>query len=68
MANETWRYYPDSCPDCGSDLEVFTDSDEEGFVFDDDPVQCVECGARGIITVYGEDAVEIQWDESAGGE
>lgn len=67
MKQKQWQYYPDSCRDCGGDVEVFTDSDKEGFVFDDDLVRCcdVECGAKGIITIFGEDAVEIQWDETA---
>lgn len=61
-----WKYYPDFCQDCGNDLEVYTESDEEGFVYDNDPVRCVECGATGIMEIWGDDGddVRIQWHES----
>lgn len=62
-----WRYYPDSCNDCGNDLEVFTESEQEGFVFDEEEVRCVECGATGIFDVRDEDDVRIAWRDSAGG-
>lgn len=63
-----WRHYPDSCQDCGNDLEVFTESEEEGFVFDNDPVRCVECSATGYMDVRDTDDVRVEWRESAGGE
>lgn len=60
-----WMYYPDACDKCGADLEVFTLSDEEGVVFENDPVRCTDCGAQGIIEIYDDDAgVCIQWDET----
>lgn len=62
-----WRHYPDNCNDCGDDLEVFTESEQEGFVFDGDDVRCVECSATGYMVVYDEDDVRIEWRESAGG-
>lgn len=63
-----WRYYPGSCDECGKDLQVFTESEEEGFVYDGDTVQCFKCGAVGVIEVYDVDDIRIQWSESAGGE
>lgn len=70
MSEQQWRHYPDSCNDCGNDMEIFTESGEEGFAFEADPVRCVECGAKGIISIFGDGddcSVEIQWVESAGG-
>ena len=61
----SWRYYPDACHECGDDLEVFTESEQEGFVFDNDLIRCVECGATGIIEVWDDDDAGIQWHENA---
>lgn len=59
-----WRDYPDECRDCGDDLEVLTESEQEGFVFDNDLIRCVACGATGIIDVRDDDDVLIQWHET----
>jgi len=59
-----WRYYPDECNACGGDLEVFTDEKSgEGWVYDDDPIRCTECSAKGVASVHDFDCVYIQWDE-----
>ncbi len=58
-----WRYYPDFCDNCGDDLEVLTESEVEGFVFDGDSVRCVECGATGYMNVCDDDDVRIEWHE-----
>jgi len=62
-----WQDYPDSCNDCGADLEAFTESEQEGYVFDGDDVRCVECSTTGYMVVLHEDDVRIEWCESAGG-
>ena len=64
-----WQHFPDSCDYCGNDLKVFTESDQEGFVFDGDDIRCVECSATGYIDVRDEDDGRIEWrdQESAGG-
>jgi len=39
-----WKpIYFEQCPQCGNDLEVFTDADT-GECYDGDSVRCVECG------------------------
>jgi len=59
-----WRYFPDQCPNCGNDAEVYTDENsDEGWVFDSDPVKCVECCAKGSMVVYDVEEVGIDWDE-----
>jgi hypothetical protein len=43
------------CPECRSELEGFTEA-EEDFFFDDDPVRCTNCGWEGRIIVVDNEA------------
>ena len=45
-----WIPINDQCPDCGDDLEVYTDLPDGSF-YDGDKVRCVGCGQRGYMTV-----------------
>lgn len=55
-----WKDWPDSCLECGSDMEIQTDATEDGKCFDGDPVRCVECSFTSIIAVHEDGTCEIQ--------
>jgi uncharacterized protein YbaR (Trm112 family) len=44
------------CPECRGELEAFTEA-EEDFFFDDDPVQCANCGWEGRIIIVDNEAL-----------
>lgn len=50
------------CPRCGNYGEVFTKSKEEGLVYDEEEVKCVECGLRGITNVNDDECADVIWD------
>jgi C4-type Zn-finger protein len=51
-----WKEYPhEECPVCGDDLEVFTDSKEEGAYFDGDDVTCYNCGYKTCVKIVRSD-------------
>ena len=43
------------CPECGGELEAFTEA-EDDFFFDDDPVRCTDCGWEGEIIIVDNEA------------
>jgi len=61
----------DQCPNCGNDLEVFSDenpNDNGGYYFDGDEVRCLgRCGAKLQISVVddgdNEDRAYVNWLE-----
>lgn len=58
-----WKYYPEECIRCGSNVEVFTfEETEEGFVYDGDPIRCTECEEKGSMTVTDEETY-ILWND-----
>jgi hypothetical protein len=60
MPKKTWRVWPDSCPECGGEIEIHTSADEEGKCYDGDEVHCTECDMRTGMTVYENGECEIQ--------
>ena len=63
MTKKIWRYYPDHCMFCGSDVEVYTFADsKEGWIYDQDPIRCTECDEKGQMSVAEEDDVWISWE------
>ena len=68
MAEYTWKDWPEDCPECGGELQVFSDSPEDGWACDGDKVRCIdpECGTTGQISADAEEcchAVFLDWDE-----
>lgn len=62
-----WKlFYSGDCPNCGNDLEVYSeipeeDDDEDGtYVFDEEEVRCVSCEFKSCITLsdYGEASIQ----------
>ncbi|WP_407431276.1 hypothetical protein [Arcticibacter sp.] len=53
--SKKWKLFGDECPICGSEAEVFTDSKDDGFAYDDDDDRCVECGLEGNVIIGDED-------------
>ena len=52
----------DHCPECGSDVEIKTDSNELDIFLDGDQVRCIKCNKRGFVASY-EDDIWICWNE-----
>lgn len=63
MNNPVWKEWPEECPDCPGDLEVFSDDYRDGWAWDGDPVRCCNCGIEGYISYDGEDAVYAVFPE-----
>lgn len=62
-----WKFFPVDCPNCGGQLEVFTDAkselddDVEVYVFDGDEVRCsTECGFESCIDVDDDQNATVQ--------
>jgi hypothetical protein len=62
MAESSWKPFPESCPECGEDSEIFTTSG--GYGYDADPVRCADpsCGARGYWSGDSESEFYVNWD------
>ena len=57
-----WKYHPEGCDNCGSDIEIFTQvSCEEGSGYDGDPIRCKECGEEGYWSVASEEEAYVNW-------
>lgn len=59
MSQKKWVAYPERCPLCSSNLEVFTagtkDADGEQMFIENDEVKCMTCEFTGTIaTEYGD--------------
>ena len=48
-----WQTFGDECPKCGSPAEVYT-SAQDGYAYDGDNAQCVECGHGGSVSCDGD--------------
>lgn len=63
-----WKPFEDECASCGgSDIRVLTDA-KEGYAYDGDDVECLECGLKGGICVDDEDengdcTARVDWNE-----
>jgi N6-adenosine-specific RNA methylase IME4 len=57
VTEPVWKEWPESCPECGWSLEVFSEDHRDGWAIDGDPVRCVneECKAKGHISADAED-------------
>jgi hypothetical protein len=55
MAEHRWKPWPESCPECGWELMVWSDDPRENWATDDDPVRCCHCNATGHISCSAED-------------
>lgn len=62
MANEIWRPFPESCPSCGSDSEIFTSCEKDAHGHDGDPVRCTECEIQGYWSGDEESDFYVNWD------
>jgi hypothetical protein len=57
---EKWQIIDfESCPECGSDIEVMTIADE-GFCYDGDSCRCVECDFKSGMSVDEDGSAWIQ--------
>jgi len=57
MADYAWKDWPESCPECGGGLQVFSNDPRDSWAWDNDAVRCIdpECGITGEIRAYEED-------------
>lgn len=52
---KTWKHFQfEQCLDCGSDVEVFSDT-PEGVVSDGDDIRCTGCGFMSVVSVDDEE-------------
>ncbi|NQZ89144.1 MAG: hypothetical protein HRT54_16330 [Colwellia sp.] len=54
-----------SCPRCGDDAEICTDSQEKNIYFEDDEARCCQseiCDTKGAVVV-DDQVAEISWYE-----
>lgn len=55
------------CDRCGNLAEVFTQSKQDGYFYDDEESRCIECGLMGHTSVDEDDEgngiISIQWDD-----
>lgn len=58
---KTWKYFGDCCPRCGDGAEVYTDSEEAGYFFEDDDARCVGCGLTGGVIISESHGAGISW-------
>jgi transcription elongation factor Elf1 len=62
-----WKHFEDNCPRCGNEAEIYT-SAPDGYAYDGDLAQCVECGLEGGVMVDdgnddGIDTAYIDWND-----
>jgi len=63
-----WQTFGDECPKCGSPAEVYT-SAQDGYAYDGDNAQCVECGHGGSVSCDGDQDDDgnttawVSWDD-----
>lgn len=65
-----WQDFNDECTRCGSsDVHVLTDATKEGYAYDGDDAECIECGLKGSVCIdrdeneNGEATAHISWDD-----
>jgi|AntDeeMinimDraft_6_1070357.scaffolds.fasta_scaffold00887_14 uncharacterized Zn finger protein len=61
---ESWKKLSwAECDNCGSsDVEVYSESTKEDWVYDSDTARCNECGCMGATSVGEEDDAFIRWN------
>jgi ribosomal protein S27E len=58
-----WKHFTNGgCPNCGNDVRVFTEAEQDGWAFEDDEVKCVECGEKGSIVIVGDGEACVNWN------
>lgn len=61
-----WQPFKADCPECGGDVEVFTDSGKPNLAQDGNAARCKNCGQRGSVVIVEEDesaANHIHWED-----
>jgi len=53
----------DSCPYCGGDPEILTDSPSDEEFYEGDEVRCSECKMPGGVSLEGDDIAWINWHD-----
>lgn len=62
MAEVTWKPFPDQCPECGEESEIYTVANDYGYGYDCDPVRCPACGCNGYWSGDSESDFYVNWD------
>lgn len=60
---KAWKPFEDTCLHCGSEAEVFTDSDKPLTAYDGDEARCPECKCPGWVTVDSPTEAYIEWHD-----
>lgn len=65
-----WKSFNDECINCGGgDIRVLTDAKEDGYAYDGDNAECLECGQLGSVCIDGDEddngncTAHISWNE-----
>lgn len=65
--SKKWKIvkWMDECPECGGNVEVFTDSKDDNMAYDSDLARCTDCKRDGWVSVYGEgdNGAHIEWKD-----
>jgi uncharacterized Zn finger protein len=63
-----WQRFGDECPKCGAEAEILTTA-PDGYGYDGDLAQCVECGHGGSVSCDGDEndngdtLAHVEWDD-----
>lgn len=70
MKKLEWKYLEhENCARCGGSCEVFSESKDDNTFYDQEDVECVDCGLKGMTNVDGDEDDEgncigsVQWDD-----
>jgi hypothetical protein len=65
-----WKPFNDECTRCGgSDVRVLTDATQDGYAYDGDDAECLECGLLGSVCIDGDEndngeaTAHVSWDD-----
>ena len=67
---KNWKPFNDECGRCGGGfIHILTDSKKDGYAYDGDDAECIECGLKGSVCVNGDEddngdaTAHISWND-----